>query len=330
MCPGGNMSVVLGYGEFLGDIQVTRLIRMMDTAALYEAQRGKDKVLLKVAHDGCQEQLKREAAILSTAEHPMLPVLLSPYPNATVKQRPYGKTVFRDDTKYYEVFEYIDGELLRDYLHKNPQPWYQHAAWITISIADAMAYLHVKAKKLDLNLSPDVIFVCSDLDGIPRPTLLDLGVAGDIQGADINWLLRFGSISYMAPEVVSMSAPPSFASDVYSLALVQYEMLAGHPAFPTKMQKDDDVRYAVVNDNPPPLNRTDLSDDILAVVYQGIDKDPTQRQPDVRTFAKALRSKFGEVPVERKGSNVNRRIVIGLVAAAVVIAILILMAGLIG
>ncbi len=330
MCPGGNMSVVLGFGEYLGDIEVLRLIRVMDTAALYEAQRGKEKLLLKIAHDGCQEQLKREAALLANSEHAMLPVLLSPYPNTTVKQRPYGKTVFRDDTKYYEVFQYIEGEFLRDVLRKNPQPWYQHAAWMTISIADVLAYLHVKAKKLDLNLSPDVIFVRTDRDGIPRPTLLDLGVAGDVQGADLNWLQHFGSISYMAPEVVSLASPPTFASDVYSLALVLYEMLAGHSAFPTRMQKDEDVRYAVVHNNPLPLNRTDLSEDILAVVYQGIDKQPTQRQPDVRTFAKALRSKFGEVPVERKRSNTNRRIVIALIAAAVVIAVLILMAGLIG
>src|SRR5687768_9539902 len=149
-CPAGSNSLVFSYGEFLGDIEIVRLVRVISTATIYEARRGDEKILLKVAHDSCQEQLKREAIVLAQLageQHPMLPVLLPPYRNTALKQRPYGKTVFRDETKYYEVFQYVEGELLRDVLLKNPQPWYQHAAWITISIADAVAFLHVKGKR---------------------------------------------------------------------------------------------------------------------------------------------------------------------------------------
>ncbi len=159
-CPAGGMPLVFGYGEWLADIEVIRLIRVLKTAALYEARRGKQKVLLKVAHDDCQNLLKQEAVTLlqlsQKTQHPMLPVLLPAYQQADLTQRPYGKTVFQNETKYYEVFQYAKGEMLRDTLLKNPQPWYQHAAWLTISLADVLAFIHLQAKKLHLNLNPEI------------------------------------------------------------------------------------------------------------------------------------------------------------------------------
>src|SRR4030065_1027979 len=65
-CPAEEGFPVLVYGEYLGDLKVTKLVRVWRTAALYEAQRGKNTVLLKVAHpsDDCAERLKREALVL--------------------------------------------------------------------------------------------------------------------------------------------------------------------------------------------------------------------------------------------------------------------------
>jgi serine/threonine protein kinase len=308
-CPAGSNSLVFSYGEFLGDIEIVRLVRVISTATM--------------AHDSCQEQLKREAIILAQLageQHPMLPVLLPPYGNSALKQRPYGKTVFRDETKYYEVFEYVEGELLRDVVLKNPQPWYQHAAWITISIADAVAFLHVKGKRLHLNLSPDVIHVHYDKDGIPRPLLLDLGVVGEIGGSvDATWLLQHGQPAYTAPELFDRNGVPTMASDVYGLGVTLYEMLAGRPAFPFRLLRAEDVRTNVVRQTPDPLTRTDLSEEALNSIYQSIDKNPANRQADVRTFAKMLRSQFGEVPVERKRQLIDRRVLAGIVAILIII-----------
>lgn len=328
------MSLVFSYGEFLGDIQIVRLVRVISTATIYEARRGEERVLLKVAHDSCQEQLKREAitlAQLAGQQHPMLPVLLPPQSNVGVKQRPYGKTVFRDETKYYEVFEYVEGEFLRDVLFKNPQPWYVHAAWVVTSIADAIAFLHLKGKKLHLNLSPDIIYVRYDREGIPRPLLLDLGVVGEIGGSvDMGWLHQHGQPAYTAPELFERSGTPTMASDVYGLGLVFYELLAGHPAFPYRLLRDEDIRSDVVSKNPAPLTRSDLSEEVLATIYQAIDKNPTRRQPDVRTFAKLLRNQFGEVPPEIKRDRRGRRILAGLVAILIVIVGMVILATIIG
>lgn len=126
----GHMSQIFEYGETLGDLKVTRLVRVLKTGALYEATRTSDnkeeRVLLKVAHTECAELIKREAVTLAklkeTRQHAMLPVILSAYQYAESKQRPYGKTVFQDETKYYVVYQYAEGEFLRDLLTKNRSP----------------------------------------------------------------------------------------------------------------------------------------------------------------------------------------------------------------
>jgi len=291
------MPLIFDYGEYLGDIKVLRLLRVLQTAAIYEAERDDEKVLLKVAHPGCQDQIRREARTLTELarhqQHPMLPVLLPAYRQMNIKQRPYGKTVFRDEAKYYEVFEYVPGEFLRDMLLKNPQPWYQHAAWITISLADAIAFMHIKGGALHLNLNPDAIYVRVDKQGIPRPLLLDLGMLGDQGGIDPAWVQKFGVPAYTPPELIARDGPVSYASDVYGLGLLLYEMLAGHPAFRYDQRKDDDVRRLVVQGVNEPLERTDRAEDIHQSVHMAVSRAPEQRQQDVRAFAKMRRTKFG-------------------------------------
>ncbi len=335
-CPAGDIPTILDYGEWLGDIEVIRLLRVLRTSAIYEAQRGEEKILLKIAHNGCQDKLRREARLLADLaqqrKHAMLPVLLPAYQQADVKQRPYGKTVFRTETKYYEVFEHAEGEFLCDMLLKNPQPWFQHAAWMTISLADALAFMHIRANTLHLNLNPDAILVREDKQGIPRPLLLDLGLLGalgDPQAIDPDWMRRFAVPAYTPPELIAQDAPLTYGSDVYELGILLYEMLAGHPAFPFTQRKDEEVRQLVKRGVPEPLARTDLSEEIHAIVHQAVARYPDRRQQDVRVLAKQLRTRFGEVPAERKRSISRPLMAVGTLVVLMTI-ILILVTALIG
>jgi serine/threonine-protein kinase len=253
----------------------------------------------------------------------MLPVLLPAYRQAELQQRPYGKAVFQDETKYYEVFQYSEGETLRDLLLKNPQPWYQHAAWMTISLADVIAFLHIQANKLHLNLNPESILIRYDKQRIPRLTLLDLGTLSDPQAVDTTWIQQYNLPAYTAPELLSPNGAIGHNADVYGLGLIFYEMLAGHSAYDYRLHRASELRQVIAQTSPAPLNRTDLSDEIHQIVVQAIDKAPSHRQQDVRAFAKMLRVKFGEVPAEKK-RRVDRRIfaVVVFVGLAVVIAIM--------
>jgi hypothetical protein len=334
-CPSGTLTVVFDYGEHLGDIEIVRLLRVFRMSAIYEAKRGNEPILLKVAHDGCQDQLRREsmtlAQLLEKGQNPNLPLLLPAYLYAEGKQRPYGKTVFQDETKYYVTFAHATGEFLSDILVRNPQPWYQHAAWLTVSLANAVAFLHVRAGRLHLNINPDHVLVRYDKQGIPRPLLLDLGMVAEPNAVNMAWIRDYAIPAYTAPELLEANGNAGIAADVYGLGLLLYEMLAGHPAFKYKLQKADDVRRAVRSTNPPPLNRSDLAEDITAIVYQAIDKTPSRRQPDIRTLAKQLRVKFGEVPVEKKRHwydplRDRRTAAVGLFSALVLVLVVLLSA----
>lgn len=332
-CPAGDLPVVFDYGEWLGDIQVLRLLRVMRNAAVYEAQRGDENVLLKVAHNGCQDQLRLEARLLSELalkqQHPMLPVLLPAYQQEDTSKRPYGKTVFRGETKYYTVFAHQDGEFLRDMLLKNPQPWYQHAVWMTVMLADAIAFLHIRANRLHLNLAPDCIYVRIDKTGIPRPLLLDLGLLAEPGAVDPDWALRYAAPAYAPPELYAPGSTVSAASDVYGLGLLLYELLAGHPGFDPAQRSEEDLRALVQRGVPQPLNRTDLAKEVHEIVQGAIHPDPQYRQQDIRVFAKQLRKTFGEVPAEKK-RNWNRRLIAAAVTVALLTTVWIMLAALLG
>src|ERR1700694_3382901 len=120
-CPAEEGFPVHVYGDYLGDLKVTKLMRVWRTAALYEALRGDQKVMLKVAHqsEDSEERLRREAVVLESLQRqagfplgwvrsdlpsprPLVPQLLSPYP--VDAKRPYGEISFRGETKFYTVF----------------------------------------------------------------------------------------------------------------------------------------------------------------------------------------------------------------------------------
>ena len=62
-CPAEEGHPVFDYGDFIGDLKITKLVTVWRTAALYEALRGEETVFVKVAHSTpeCADRLKREA-----------------------------------------------------------------------------------------------------------------------------------------------------------------------------------------------------------------------------------------------------------------------------
>ena len=81
---------LLDYGDYLGDVKVVKLLRMLRASAIYEGERGKQKVLLKVANPGdeCAERLKREAKILAALRPGLLPPLMKAF---VPEQRPTSR-----------------------------------------------------------------------------------------------------------------------------------------------------------------------------------------------------------------------------------------------
>lgn len=329
-CSIDNMVTVFDYGETVGDLNIVKLLTVLRTSSIYEAERQGQKVLLKIAHAGFQERLKREAAFLMQLQvnkqfHPMLPILLPAHKQANLREHPIGKTVSHEQTLYYTIFDYAEGDFLRGILLKNPQPWYQHAGWITISLADVIALMH-KNQILHLCLCPEIVFIRFDKEGIPRPILMDLGAVSEPQNVARYWDPRFVPAAYAAPELIRKSGGSVGAStDVYGLNLLLYEMLSGQPAFAYRLRADEDIYHDVLQAKPAPMNRADLQT-VPEIAARGINQSYQARQPDVLTLAHELLATFPPVPKEKKGRRINWRTVAIVIATAFVVTLLIAMA----
>lgn len=307
-CPAGNIPVVLDYGEFLGDIKVLRLLRLFRTAAVYEAERDEQMILLKVAHVGHEEELKAESLLLARlakASQPNLPVLLPAYRQGNLRDHSYGKAVFRNETKYYEVFQHITGEFLRDMLMQNPQPWYQHTAWIMTGIAQGLTYLYKHEGGLHLNICPDVIMIHDDENKTPIPVLLDLGlilkpqnVTPEVQGR----ALRHTMPAYVAPELLERSANIGEAADVYGLGVLFHEMLSGAPAYAYRLRADDEIRAQVKRSNIPRAERRDIPQaaKVQELVESATNRSPASRPQSVVEFGKQVTQIFGAIPPPKR------------------------------
>ena len=339
-CPAEEKPIIYDYGHILGDITVQRMLRVTRAAAFYEAEREGDTLLLKVAHPGTENQLVREAEVLRQLQssrvspsHPSLPVLLPAYGPSSISKHPYGQTTIAGEERFYEVFQHIEGEFLRDMLIKNPQPWYEHAAWLVISLANVLAFLHTNVHRLHLTLNPEAVMVRTDLDAILRPVLVDLGLLiKETKTEHLQWLHYHGWPAYTAPELTYLSPdtmadclPASPASDVYGLGILLYEMLAGHPAHEFQRIRHDHVRKAVHSHRPAGLLRTDLPEDIHRIVDRAIAKSPSQRYKHIASFAEELRHYFGEIPAEKKRRTALQSITLGTMIVIAILSLLILL-----
>ena len=330
-CPAEEGFPVLVYGEYLGDLKVQKLLRVWRTSALYEAMRGEQKVLLKVAHKGddCEERLKREAVALASlaprkmpfssflpTQRPILPVPLPPYPIAS--KRPYGEISFRGEIKFFTVYQYAQGKFLSDLMLENPQIWHYQAAWIAITVAEALKPIASRSKA-HLCLSPDMVMVDVDTEGYLRPMLLDLGFM--VGGNEIESVLDFGRLAepgYTAPELVATRRPKAVtpSADVYSLGAIFYELLAGKTAFDSKIVRDDLIRAAVARHRGSlPVERPELEHaGIVKLIEQSL---ATQgRINNVTDLGKALVGIYSRPPVEKRPLP-TRTYVVGAVLAII-------------
>jgi TolB-like protein len=129
----------------------------------------------------------------------------------------------------YYVMPYIEGESLRQRLRRQTMlPVAQVLAWAA-ELSQALAFLHARGI-VHRDIKPENLLIQSD-----RLLLADFGIAKAIHEAEGEGLtsehLVIGTATYMSPEQAGGATQVDGRSDIYSLACVVYEMLAGEPPF---------------------------------------------------------------------------------------------------
>ena len=248
----------------------------MATVYLAEDLKHHRKVAVKVLHPELTavlgaERFLREIEIAARLDHPhILPLYDS------------GEAA----GFLFYVMPYVEGESLRDRLEREKQLPLEDALQIAREVADALAYAH-RQDIVHRDIKPENIML-----GGGHARVTDFGIARAMSAAGTARLtqtgLAIGTPVYMSPEQAAGTSDIDGRSDLYSLACVLYEMLAGHPPFTGSVESI--VRQHLIVDAPAITTlRPAVPPSVAAALARALSKTPADRFSPVGNFAEALR-----------------------------------------
>ncbi|HVF29526.1 MAG TPA: protein kinase [Pyrinomonadaceae bacterium] len=196
----------------------------------------------------------------------------------------------------YAVYEGESGESLSNLIKESGRLDAHSALDITRQTATGLAALHERGL-VHGNLTPENILIENDLHTGFHVKIFGVGSDGPMSASRTEDDLAAGDFAYLAPEQCSGADESDTRSDVYSLGVVAYEMLAGEPPFGG--ERPSDVMLKHTEEAPPPLSafRTDLPPTIEPVLLKALAKDPDLRYQSAGEFADDLERAVANQPI---------------------------------
>ena len=188
----------------------------------------------------------------------------------------------------YYVMPFVEGESLQQRLERERQLSVEESLKIASQVADALSYAHERGL-LHRDIKPGNVMLERG-----HAVVTDFGVARAVSAAGGERLtstgLAVGTPAYMSPEQASGDDRLDARSDLYSLACVVYEMLAGQPPFTGTTASVVMARHAL--DPVPPLAtvRPGLPRHVTGTVERALSKTPADRFPSTAEWARVLAS----------------------------------------
>src|SRR5213593_3109020 len=208
----------------------------------------------------------------------------------------------KGDLLFY-VMPFVSGESLRHRLTREGKLPVADAVHIMHEMADALAYAHAEGV-IHRDVKPENIL----LEG-GHAVLTDFGVARALAesrsgGRLTDTGLALGTPGYMSPEQAAGERHVDARADVYALAVVGYEMLAGFPPFagPTAQS----LIKAHLTETPKPLGevRRDTPPEVADAIMLALAKDPNARLQTAAEFRDAVAaSAAGAVGARQRGRS---------------------------
>ena len=237
------------------------------------------------ARDNYVQRFLREAQTAAQVDHPNL-------------IRVYD--VNSEHGLHYLIMQMLEGESAGARLTRKKSLAEKEAVAICLGVAEGLAEAHRRGI-VHRDIKPDNVMVGPD----GRVRVLDLGLAKAVStedAPDAHMLTQadtaMGTPSFMSPEQFVAARDVTPATDVWSLGVMLFHLLAG------KLPWEGNTVYVlakVIQEDPPSdLKglRPDASDEIRAIVERALKKKPEERYPDCGEMARELRGRLKALGVE--------------------------------
>jgi serine/threonine-protein kinase len=231
--------------------------------------------------ENAMARLRREAAMGLRLAHPNVCHIVR-----------MGET---EDGLVYVVMPFVEGEILAE---RNNRLGVIPVGMTVHFVSEIAAGLHVAhgLKIIHRDLKPENVMICRRPDGTEYAVVMDFGLAKERRaGGELEKLTATGIIlgtpEFMSPEQLR-GKPLDPRTDVYSLALLTYEMLTGMLPFEGRTQQE--MMIARLRNDPIPLRKRrdgmGYSEAMEAVLLKGMSRSPDDRYATAPEFAEALRA----------------------------------------
>ena len=291
----------LGAGSQVGAYRLISEIGRGGMGTVWLAERSdglmKRRVALKLPRvvwgDAFAERLGREREILATLEHQHIARLYDA--GVDTQGRPFL------------AMEYVEGQSIDAYCREHSAGVRERIA-LLVQVMAAVSHAHARLV-VHRDLKPGNILVTSD----GQVKLLDFGIAKLLEGDRTREtaLTELGgralTLDYASPEQIR-GEPLGTASDIYSMAVVAYEVLAGVRPYRLKRASAAELEEAIAAGDPPLASASasdrraarQLRGDLDSILNKALKKVPGERYLTMDAFAQDLRRHVQGEPVEAR------------------------------
>lgn len=215
-------------------------------------------------------RFQREAISASSLSHPNI-----------VEMYDVGE----DNGNFYIVMEYIDGKTLKQLIKKRGHLTASEAVDIMCQLTDGLSHAH-ESYIIHRDIKPQNIMILED--GLVKIT--DFGVAMALNASDLTQTNSvMGSVHYLPPEQAAGKGS-TIKSDIYSLGIVLYEMLAG--TMPFRGETAVEIALKHIKNPMPSVRKVNpkIPQSLENVILKSTAKNPKNRYNNVRELYDDLKT----------------------------------------
>jgi eukaryotic-like serine/threonine-protein kinase len=209
----------------------------------------------------------------------------------------------------YIVMEYLEGEDLAQMLARRESLSIAEATELVLQVCEAIAEAHALGI-VHRDLKPSNIFCVRNLEGQRVAKVLDFGISkltNDSFGKLGLTTTRtsLGSPAYMSPEQMHSAKEVDGRTDIWSLGVILYELLAGRPPFSAPNFAELALQIATQPALPLAAAGVEVPAGLERSVMRCLEKDRTKRFPDVASLAAAL-TEFAPITARLHATRADR------------------------